>query len=305
MQACELIPFQTAIDAGTDIIMTAHIQYPLIETGTYPSTSTGEPIYLPATMSKTILTDILREDMGFDGLIVTDALDMAAIADHFAVEDTLKLTINAGVDLLILPPVTDTDLFRLTETYVDTAVALVESGEIDEKRIDESVLRILKLKQKYGILDLNDFSVTEAKITATKEGVGSAAHRETEWQIAEKALTVVKNENSAFPLDVKAGERTLILFADSCASRAGAGDLVRQLLEDNQALPEGAEIVVMKSTRDNEEECMQAALDADHVILVHRVYSLACFGQLCAEGVSPVELPTLDDRYMPTGKTES
>lgn len=127
LQACELIPFQTAIDAGTDIIMTAHIQYPLIETGTYPSTSTGEPIYLPATMSKTILTDILREDMGFDGLIVTDALDMAAIADHFAVEDTLKLTINAGVDLLILPPVTDTDLFRLTETYVDTAVALVES----------------------------------------------------------------------------------------------------------------------------------------------------------------------------------
>ena len=383
LQACELIPFQTAIDAGTDIIMTAHIQYPLIETGTYPSTSTGEPIYLPATMSKTILTDILREDMGFDGLIVTDALDMAAIADHFAVEDTLKLTINAGVDLLILPPVTDTDLFRLTETYVDTAVALVESGEIDEKRIDESVLRILKLKQKYGILDLNDFSVTEAKIAATKEGVGSAAHRETEWQIAEKALTVVKNENSAFPLDVKAGERTLILFADSCASRAGAGDLVRQLLEDNQALPEGAEIVVMKSTRDNEEECMQAALDADHVILVHRVYSLACldpatddgfssgtfdkiipalheagktvivvscqlpydaarfpdadavlltywasamrelpaedavwsanlpagllacFGQLCAEGVSPVELPTLDDRYMPTGKAES
>ncbi len=303
LKACELIPFQAAIDAGTDLIMTAHIQYPRIETGTYTSISTGESVHLPATMSRTILTDILRGDMGFDGVVVTDALDMSAIADHFAVEDTVKLTIDAGVDLLILPPVTDTNVFQRVQTYVDTAVQLVESGEIDEARIDESVLRILKLKQKYGILDMTDFSVTEDMIAAAQAGVGSAEHREAEWQMAEKALTVYKNENDAFPLDVKAGEKTLVLFADSCASRVGASDLAKQLLEERQALPEGAEIAVMKSTADNEEECIKAAVDADHVILVHRVYNLACLNPETDDGFSSGTFDKIIPAVHEAGKT--
>ena len=303
LKARELIPFQAAIDAGVDMIMTAHIQYPQIETGTYTSISTGESIHLPATMSKTILTDILRGDMGFDGVVVTDALDMSAIADHFAIEDTIRLTIDAGVDMLILPPVTDTNVFQRVQTYVDTAVGLVERGEIDEARIDESVLRILKLKQKYGVLDLKDFAVTEEKLAATQAGVGSAEHREAEWEMAEKALTVYKNENSAFPLDVKAGEKTLILFADSCASRVGAGDLARQLLEEEQALPDGAEIAVMVSTADNEEECIQAAVDADHVILVHRVYNLACLNPETDDGFSSGTFDKIIPAVHGAGKT--
>ena len=303
LKACELIPFQAAIDAGTDMIMTAHIQYPQIETGTYTSISTGESICLPATMSRTILTDILRGDMGFDGVVVTDALEMAAIADHFAVEDIIKLTIEAGVDLLILPPVTDTNVFQRVQTYVDTAVELVERGEIDEARIDQSVLRILKLKQKYGILDLTDFAVTEDMIAAAQAGVGSAAHREAEWQMAEKALTVYRNENNAFPLEVQAGEKTLILFADSCASRVGAGDLARQLLEERQALPEGAEIAVMLSTADNEDECIKAAVDADHVILVHRVYNLACLDPAADDGFSSGTFDKIIPAVHEAGKT--
>ena len=141
LQTCELITFKAAIDAGADMVMTAHIQYPQIEKETYTSVSTGNRVFLPATMSKTILTDILRGQMGFDGVIVSDALDMAAVADHFSVEDTIRLTINAGVDLLILPAVKDTNLFKLTDTYVDTAVALAESGVISEERISEAVLR--------------------------------------------------------------------------------------------------------------------------------------------------------------------
>ena len=286
LQANELIPFRAAIDAGADMVMTAHIQYPQIETEKYTSVSTGEEVYIPATMSRTILTDILRRDMGFDGVIVSDALDMAAIADNFSVEDTVKMTIRAGVDMLILPSVKNTDLFRLTETYVETAVRLVEDGEIDEGRINESVLRILRLKAKYGLLWETDFDVTDEQIAAAKKGVGSAAHRETEWQIAENAVTLVKNENGAFPLQVKAGEKTLILFADSCASRAGAGDFARRLLEEKQALPEGAEITVMKHTRENEEECIRAAKEADHVILVHRVYAWACMDPASDDGFS-------------------
>ena len=282
----ELIPFRAAIDAGADLVMTAHIQYPQIEKETLTSVSTGEQVFLPATMSRTILTDILRGDMGFDGLIVSDALDMKAIADNFSVEDTVKRTINAGVNLLLLPAVTDTNLFKLTVTYLDTAVALAESGEIDETAIDESVLRILKMKARYGLLDQTDFTVTDQQIAEARNGIGSAAHRETEWQIAESALTLLKNENNAYPLQLKPDERTLILFADSCASRAGAGDLARQLLTKRQALPDGAEIVVMKSTKDNGDICTLAALGADHVILVHRVYTQACLDPAADDGFS-------------------
>ena len=191
LKANELIPFQAAIDAGADMVMTAHIQYPRIEKETFTSVSSGEQLYLPATMSRTILTDILRGDMGFDGVIVSDALDMAAIADNFGMEDILKLTINAGVDLLILPAVKDTNLFRQAGACVDTAVALVESGEISEERMDEAVLRILKMKAKQGVLYQTEFTVTDEQIAAARDIIGSAAHRETEWQIAGKALTLV------------------------------------------------------------------------------------------------------------------
>ena len=303
LKEIELIPFQAAIDAGADMVMTAHIQYPLIEQETYTSVTTGEPVYLPATMSRTILTDILRGDMGFDGLIVTDALDMKSIADNFSVEDTVKMTINAGVDLLILPTVKDTNLFKLTETYVDTAVALAESGEIDEARINESVLRILKIKAKYGVLYQTDFTVTDERIAEAQSKIGSAAHRETERQIAESALTLVKNENNAFPLQLKPGEKTLILFADSCASRAGAGDLVRQMLEEKQALPDGAEIVVMKNTKDNGDVCILAALGADHVILVHRVYTPACLDPATDDGFSSGTFDKVIDALHEKGKT--
>lgn len=303
LKTFELIPFKAAIDAGADMVMTAHIQYPQIEKETYLSVSTGEEVFLPVTMSKTILTDILRGDLEFEGVIVTDALDMAAFADNFSVEDTVKYTINAGADLLILPGVRDTNKFKLTDTYVDTAVALVEKGEIDEARVNESVLRILKLKQKYGILDLTDFDATEERIAAAAEGVGSAAHRETERQIAEKAVTLVKNEQNAFPLKVQAGEKTLILFADSCASRAGTGDLARKLLEEKQALPEGTEITVMKNTKDNGEDCIQAAAEADHVILVHRVYSQACMDPATEDGFSSGTFDQVIDAVHQKGKT--
>lgn len=303
LKAFELVPFKAAIDAGVDMVMTAHIQYPQIETETYTSASTGEEVCLPATMSRKIITDILRRDLGFNGVTVSDALDMAAISDNFNEEDTLRLTINAGVDLLIIPPVKDTKIFHRIESYADTVVSLVERGEIDEARIDEAVLRILRMKQKYGLLDQKDFTVTEEKISDAYDGIGSASHRETEWQIAERSLTLVKNENSAFPLTVKPGEKTLILFADSCASRAGSGDLARKLLQEKQALPMGAELTVMTNTRENEAECMEAALKADHVILVHRVYAAACLDPGTEDGFSSGVFDRLIKAVHDSGKT--
>ena len=286
LKACELIPFQAAIDAGADMVMTAHIQYPQIETETYTSVSTGEKVGLPATMSRVILTDILRGDMGFEGVIVSDALDMAAISENFAEEDILRLTINAGADMLILPCVRDTELYRKTLRMTDAAVRMAEEGAIDVTRVDDSVRRILWLKKKYGLLGQTDFTVTDEQIRAASEGVGSPEHRQEAWRIAESALTLVKNENGAFPVSMRPGESAVILFADSCASRAGSGELARQILEEQDALPEGASVSVMVNTADNGDSCLETAMQSDYVILVHRVYNSACLDPNTEDGFS-------------------
>ncbi len=302
LRSFELIPFQAAIDAGADMVMTAHIQYPQIETGTYTSISTGEQVYLPATMSRTILTDILRNDMGFEGVIVTDALDMAAISDNFSREDTLCMTINAGANMLLLPVIYDTGQLRETEEMVETALRLAEEGRIDINCIDDSVRRILTLKQKYGLLDQETFTVTDEQISAAVNGVGSGENKETGWKIMEQALTLYQNENNTFPLDLKEGEHTLILFSDTCASRAGAGALAGKLLTQQGILPEGADISVLVNTAYNEEECLQAAGEADHVILVYRTYSADCLDPYQEDGFSSAVFDRVIDARHEAGK---
>ncbi|MCR5576064.1 MAG: glycoside hydrolase family 3 protein [Oscillospiraceae bacterium] len=286
LKAFDLVPFRAAVDAGVDMIMTAHIQYPQIETQTYSSISDGEQVCLPATMSRVILSDILRGDMGFEGVIITDALDMGAIKKNFAAEDVLCNTINAGVNMLMLPIVKNNALFLQAMEWTDLAVELAEEGRIDMERVDDSVRRILTLKKKYGLLEQTDFTVTDEQVRAAVEGVGSAAHRQLAQEIAVKSLTLLKNENGAFPLDMQAGQSALILFADSCASRVGTGELVKSMLADAGALPQGAELRVMASTADNAEDCLRAAEEADHVVLVHRTYSAACLDPATGDGLS-------------------
>lgn len=274
LKECELIPFQKAIEAGADMVMTAHIQYPQIETGTYTSTSTGEQVYIPATMSQTILNDILRKDMGFDGVIVTDALDMEAITDNFAPEDMMLLTMNSGANLILLPAVTNSQGFSYMRELVETAESLAEDGKIDEEKINDSVRRILTLKKKYGLLEQSDFTVTAERISEAEANVGNSESRKVAWDLAEKALTLVKNDD-ALPLEMEDDDTVLILFADSCASRVGTGDLVKQMLKEQDVINDDSQVAIMVNDKDNADKCVKAAEDADHCILVHRAYSTA------------------------------
>ena len=163
---------------------------------------------------------------------------------------------------------------------------LAEEGRIDMGQIDDSVRRILKLKQRHGLLRLRDFTVTEEAVQAAVKGVGSAENRRAAWDIALQAATLLRNERGAFPLQIAPGTQTLILFADSCASRAGAGPLAADTLAAQGVLPEGAEIRVLTHSRENDAECLQAAAEADHVILVHRTYSAACLDPATDDGFS-------------------
>lgn len=208
LKQLELIPY-ASVAKSTDFVMTAHIQYPQIEKGTYISKKTGEVINLPATLSKTILTDILRNDLGFEGVIVTDALDMDAINEHFDRMDTAKFAINAGANLLLIPVDLNTseDILSL-ESYIAGIVKLIQAGEISEERVNDSVKRILTAKAKYGLLyddSLNKMSKwarIQPSVNLAESVVGCKAHHDTEWKMALSAITTVKND-SAFPIDTQ------------------------------------------------------------------------------------------------------
>lgn len=229
IKSVELIPFKSGIDKGADMIMTAHIVYPQIEKTTYISKKNGEEITLPATLSKTILTDILRNDLGFNGVIVTDALNMGAIAEHFEKIDVVRYALNAGVDILLMPISLANDNGEL-DAYINTVVNLVQNGEIPEENINKSVTRILKLKQKMGLLDENNsFELTNDKIQNALKVVGSEEHHNKEFQIAKKAITLVKGQEL---LPINKSEK--VLFLNSYENEKNSVEYaIEKLKEDN------------------------------------------------------------------------
>jgi len=300
LMANELVPYKAAIDAGADMVMTAHIQYPQLETQTYTSITTGEEIYIPATMSRGIMTDLLRGELGFEGVTVSDALDMKSIWENYAADDILTMTINAGVDLLIMPAVWDRAMMEQIDDLLGRAVTLTEEGVIEAAQVDDSVRRILALKRKYGLLDRTDFTVTDEAVAAAVAGCGSVEHRQTAWDIACDALTLLKDRNGAFPLDVKEGEKTLVLF--TAASRAGAAELSQKLLTEMGALPEGATLEGMTITPDTAESCLEAAKAADHVLLISRAWASECLDPATEDGFPVGVINQVIDELHAAGK---
>jgi len=124
---CEMIPFKAGIAAGARMIMSAHVSLPNV---------TGSEV--PSTLSPDILQGILRKDLGYDGVIITDALEMGAIANTYSTNEACILALEAGADILLC--------VKDYRSAVDAIVAAVESGRLTESRLDESLRRISKLR---------------------------------------------------------------------------------------------------------------------------------------------------------------
>jgi Beta-glucosidase-related glycosidases len=133
LREIELVPFKSGIEADAGMVLAAHIKLPNVD---------AEDI--PASMSKTLIADILRGEMGYNGVVITDALDMGAIAQYYTNEQVVEKCIEAGVDILLMP----VNYFEAYETLLN----LVNSGTVPQSRIDESVLRILNLKLKFNVM---------------------------------------------------------------------------------------------------------------------------------------------------------
>ena len=127
MASCEMLPFKAGIAAGADLVMSAHISAPAV-TGTE----------IPSTLSPVILQDKLRGELGFKGVIITDAMGMKAVSDRYSSGESAVMTLQAGADIVLMPE-------NLPEAF-EAVLSAVEDGTLPESRIDESVRRILALK---------------------------------------------------------------------------------------------------------------------------------------------------------------
>lgn len=213
LRETELKPFKIAIENGIDMIMTAHIQFPKIEKDTFISKKDGSQISIPATLSDDIIKGILREEMEYDGVVITDAMNMKAISDHFGELESTKMAINAGIDIILMPTIlrNNEDVKKL-DYIVNGILDSIKSGEIKEEEITDSAERIVKLKIDRGIIDLkNNNASLEEKIKKAKKTVGSVENRNIERRISEEAITITKNEDNILPLNPKEGEKVLLI----------------------------------------------------------------------------------------------
>jgi beta-N-acetylhexosaminidase len=189
----ELVPFRAAIKAGVGSIMTGHLNVPALE----PDPNT------PATLSPNILTGVLRKELGFQGLVITDAMDMGGITVRYAPGDAAVRAFLAGADALLMPPVPD--------AAYDALLAAAHSGQISQDRLDASVRRILEAKARLG---LNVQRLVD--VNSLNQKFGLASWQEESQQISDRGVTLLRDTAHRLPLDGTKPTRALLvcLYAD-------------------------------------------------------------------------------------------
>ncbi|MFC1936667.1 glycoside hydrolase family 3 N-terminal domain-containing protein [Chloroflexota bacterium] len=184
-ESVELVPFVSAINEGVKLIMTGHIAVPAF---------TGDES-LPATLSQQVLGELVRKQLGFGGVVISDAIEMAAIAQgRFQLVDIIAATL-AGVDLLLL----NADEGAQERTYLGFAHS-VSRGVIPMDLLGQSLQRIEKLKEW-----LAQFTQPELDM------VGCQTHRDLAYQVSKQALTLVRNEKNLIPLPVKGDQKIIVI----------------------------------------------------------------------------------------------
>src|SRR6266699_1910084 len=193
LESLELIPFRAAIASGVGSIMTGHLSIPALE----PDANT------PATLSSNILTGLLRKELGFEGLVVTDAMDMGGITVRYAPGEAAVRAVAAGADCVLMPPVPDAAFEALQ--------AAVKSGRISKQRLDESVRRILQAKARLG---LNKKRLVD--LNAINQKFGSVAWQKEAQEISDRGVTLLRDTPHRLPLDGTKAARALLLalYAD-------------------------------------------------------------------------------------------
>ncbi|WZW56583.1 glycoside hydrolase family 3 N-terminal domain-containing protein [Burkholderia pyrrocinia] len=263
--AIDLAPYRQAIESGQspDMIMTAHIQYPSLDSTQLP-TRTGEWMVAPATMSRKIQHDILRNEMHYDGVTITDALDMKGISNYFDQADAVIKVFQADVDIALMPTEfrTAAQASRLRQ-LIDQVVTAVHNGKIDRAELDRSVSRIVQMKLRNGITPAGE-AIPRPDLSA----IGSTPHRAVETRIARQAITLLRNQEATLPL--RSPDRRIFILTPWGEQAEG----MRRRFKEN-----GFEHVSGAKLSDTPWGAQQQAIDGSDIVII---------GTL-STGVSPVE----------------
>ena len=206
LEHLELVPFRAAITAGVDTIMTGHLSVPALESD--PNT--------PATLSPKILQGLLRKELGYQGLIVTDAMDMGGITVRYAPGEAAVRAVAAGVDCVLMPPVPDAAFEALQ--------GAVKSGRISKERLDESVRRILQAKARLGL-----YKNRLVDVNALNHKFGSVAWQKEAQEISDRGVTLLRDTPHRLPLDGTKPSRALLLAFYADPEPYPGEDLEREL----------------------------------------------------------------------------
>ncbi|GAA4893071.1 glycoside hydrolase family 3 protein [Streptomonospora salina] len=222
----DLPPFRAAVDADVDAIMTAHVLMPELD-------DSGEP----STLSPDVIGGILREELGYDGIVTTDALNMEGVRQTHTDGEIAVRAVLAGADQLLMPPD--------PQAAFDALRSAVEEERISTERLDRSVLRILTTKAERGL-----FGADPADAGAAADAVGTPEHREAARSLAEDAVTLLRNRDGVLPLP----EGASVSVAGSGAEEIGAGlrDLGYTVVSDPAAAD--AAVVGTRSARGDAEQ---------------------------------------------------
>lgn len=196
LDAVELVPFRAAIKAGVDSVMTAHLSVPALEAQE-----------IPATVSKAILTELLRKELGFEGIVVTDAMDMLGLSRMFSINEASVRALEAGSDVLLMP--------SRPEAAISGVLRAIEMGRLSEARIDESVRKLLAAKVRLG---LNRNKLVD--LEHLNEVIDSPEAAALAQNISDRAVTLVRNDKDIFPVSEPANS-CLFILAENRQSRQG------------------------------------------------------------------------------------
>ncbi len=271
LYATEMLPFRKAFEAGLDAVMTAHIQVPAIEAdGT------------PASMSHEIVTGLLRKRMAFDGLVITDDLEMRAISAKHGVGPAAVKAILAGADMVMViwTPARKKEVF-------DALLNAARDGTISTKRLDRSILRILRLKQRRGVLDNTHTALTPKKLSF----LPNPYHQQITRAIAIRGITLVKNKNSLIPI---CGDKRVLVVSPYKLFR----DEMAKLLPGSDTEP--ISLVSSKSRRASElRRLVQKASEYDVVLIgATNVYQAWLVQQLRHEIKTPIVVVSFGSPYL-------
>ena len=287
LEKTEFVPFRALIDNGIGSIMISHISMPqldaekvqplkIAEKAAYTDSQiVTEAATIPATLSPNIVGGILRKEMNFDGLIVTDAMDMSGLTLYFNPEEAAVRAVLAGNDVLLKPSSADAPIRGIREA--------VKSGRITEARIDESVRKILAWKFQFG-LDKQKITALDAIDTI----VSGVETRKLADEIAQDAITLVKNDEKLLPL--KADSKVAVLCITNGEDRNFVGNTLTATLRQNNLKVE--RIVIDERASPKEiEDAIAKSKAADYVVA-------GLFGRVRSGAKNSIGLPESGEKVL-------